>query len=63
MMAQMEGHRSTSDVDSMSLKNKRVSVRARAKLSWPTETLAKRLASSIAMRIRQRAIMCTRSSW
>jgi len=39
------------------LRNKRVSVRARAKLSCATERLAKPEASSIAIRIRQRASM------
>ena len=38
---QIEVQRFCSAVDSKSLKNKRVSVSARAKLSWPTETLAK----------------------
>ena len=49
--------------ESKRLKNKRVSVRARAKLSRATERLAKRPASSMAMRIRQMTIMCTSSSW
>jgi len=56
---QREGQSSASAEDNNSLKNKRVSVRALVKLIWPTETWTKRLASSMARRIRQRAITKT----
>ena len=59
---QIEVQRFGWPADSMSWRNKRVSVSARAKLSWPTGTLAHWLASSMAMRIRHTTIMCISSS-
>ena len=61
--AQKESQDIFSAEESKRLKNKRVSVRARAKLSRAAEKLAKLLASSMAMRIRQMTIMCISSSW
>jgi hypothetical protein len=58
----MEVQRYSSAVASSFFKNRRVSVRARVKLSCPTERLQSLLPSSIATRIRQHTIMCTSSS-